>query len=116
MNEDFVTFNQAKTLKELGFNWTSYNYYDNDGSFITTSHDEYYSEFEGRTTAPTLAQAQKWLREKGLIININYEPVYYYGDIYNEKKGDYEYMITENFETYESVLSVMIDKALEIID
>lgn len=115
--EDFVTFGQAFRLKELGFDWECnhwYHYLEPDKIIECQTYCNHNS-FERPYSAPTLYQTQKWLREKGLIINIHYDPVYYYGDIYNEGKSDFEYFITENFETYESVLSVMIDKALEIL-
>lgn len=131
MEEDYVTFEQAKKLKELGFDWYGecfYKYYyspqlDQEPLFACYSMDDIYFREDDRRSpekaeiylAPSLSQAAKWLREKGLIINITYKPVYYYGDIYNEAKDDYEYVITENFDTYESVLSAMIDRVLELL-
>lgn len=117
--EDYVSFEQAKALKELGFNWTSYNYYDDDRSLITTSHDEYYSEFKGRTTAPTLSQAQKWLREiHKLDCNANCDPycLKWFWYVFSTIKSCEGINQNENFfDTYEEALSESIDKAIEII-
>lgn len=77
--EDFVTYSQALALKKLGFREEclfAYNAegifcpnftFDNDGE-KTTTYNLYYSEnksnsFREVCDAPTLAQAQKWLRK-----------------------------------------------------
>ena len=82
--EDFVTYEQALKLKELGFNEPCYNFWslEPDGKpFIITSTlgDVRSSDLKGRdVTAPFLWQAQKWLREvKNRIVlptcNLDYE-------------------------------------------
>lgn len=61
-------FEQAKLLKESGFDWEVISFYDKYGKAIAmpnsptknNNNDEYYS-------APTVALALKWLRDvKGL--------------------------------------------------
>ena len=70
MDENYVRFGQAVTLKELGFDWECrqgwvlncmkvwayqpYRYFES-----VSNNDEYET-----ISAPTLSQAQKWLREK----------------------------------------------------
>ena len=81
--EDFVTYEQAFTLKKLGFKELClYNYDiaknlvpnsgigDEDEGATTEDLLESYNFWEHeRTDAPTLAQTQKWLRkEKNLIV------------------------------------------------
>ena len=80
--EDYVSFEQAKVLKELGFNYKStygyYKIYNESANFAdirrceveSWEHDsvEFYK-------APTLSLAQKWLREvKDIHIEIKYTP------------------------------------------
>lgn len=78
--EDFVTYEQAISLKKLGFDLKVNHYYDDEGYIIENlvdyseevPHGEYTSydnfNYEDVCSAPTLAQAQKWLREKGYSI------------------------------------------------
>lgn len=129
--EDFVTYKQATELKELGFDWeygkgfqykTYYNSLKRLGQFdeeITTTE----------IPAPTLSQAQKWLREKhNIIIVIDTYFKNYLDDDYS--KAEFQYVIIdmnhnavrkqskyddEIFDNYEQALSSGIDKALELI-
>lgn len=81
MNEDFVTYEIAKKLKEKGFNEPCYGYYHlngGDDSFELCGNDSF--DFLNslncfRIAAPTISQVLKWLRDKKKIfvaINIGY--------------------------------------------
>ena len=141
-NEDFVTYNQAVKLKELGFDWKCNHYYDiktkeflpvdcfNCDGYVDA--DDLYDSNPPKdiitygVSVPTLAQSQKWLREK---YKLWLEPViciqnvnHYSCDIYDLKTADeYNYMdspttdIEGTFHTPEEALSAGIDKAIEII-
>lgn len=122
-NEDFVTFDQAVKLKELGFDWGCQAYFEDyvdelnrhhrKFRFNAVANDMLYKDF---CSAPTLAQAQKWLREvKGL-------------DVIVRRIGDegYDYVLfypypVEPFicpgisSAYEQALSAGINKALKMI-
>lgn len=112
--EDFVTFEQAKKLKELGFDWKCthfYDYFDPDmlisagrivnegGAAYALTVDKLSENFNlddpdifERASAPTLAQTQKWLMEKQKLFVIS--EVYFKncmdGDYTNP---EYEYII-----------------------
>lgn len=73
--EDFVSFDDAKKLKELSFDWEVNHFYNDDGSF----HQNFYINFNyhdtldkingelvktERFSAPTINQANRWLFEK----------------------------------------------------
>lgn len=67
--EDFVSFDDAKKLKELSFDWKVNHFYNDDGSF----HQNFYINFNyhdillvkaKRFSAPTINQANRWLFEK----------------------------------------------------
>ena len=77
MNEDYVSLEVAKLLKEKGFDWLVNHYYNKFGNFNNTYGTwENYSDLVGELmiSAPTLCMAQKWLREtKGIYIWV--EPV-----------------------------------------
>ena len=126
MNEDYVSFEQAKTLKELGFDWECFScyikVYKGDDGWRLRIYDRYQSYNDERDerciSAPTLAQAQKWLREvKGKIIIpyvMHIENIMKY-DFYiaDEPIDPFDY--SDGFDTYELALSAGIDKALELV-
>ena len=99
MTDDFVTYDQAIKLKELGFDWDCSN---NDIKYT-----------------PTLTQAQKWLREvKGVKV--------YVKPLFSSEK--YEYWISFKFqgfmvgderygveETWEYALSAGINEAIKLL-
>lgn len=128
--EDFVTYEQAAILKELGFDWECNHYYDNDFSFqeytqtYLTNYANWNKQYDDFhiISAPTLAQARKWLGEvKDVNIVANFK----------FKKGQVKYswyIVTDNgdrgicdsvensmYDTYEQALSAGIDRALELL-
>lgn len=69
MNDDFITYELAKKLKEKGFDWQTFDWYDMAGNFCKGFMPrelmcrEYY--------APTISQVLKWLRkEKKIFLEI----------------------------------------------
>lgn len=85
MNEDFVSFSLAKKLKEKGFYYKCVSTYDNDGmlgynyiqptSIRAIGFDDclcsHNVENDDCIDAPTISQVLKWLREKGIFIEIH---------------------------------------------
>lgn len=134
-NEDYVTYDIAVLLKDAGFGWPCYSYYEKwedtpDGCvWHTTSEKAHnYNRFvldNGITevSAPTLAQVQKWLRKRGLCVSVYPSP--YSEDI----DGEYAYKVyqfmdyeewndpcAEYGKDYESALSAGIEAALKLIE
>lgn len=133
MNEDFVTYEQALKLKELGFDWEcDYCCEDNRellGTINVINVHEFYHltgvKLDNALPAPTLAQAAKWLRDvKGIIICI--EPRFYKNKrplvgydyhLFNKDDGWYSDIESKTvYDTYEEALSEAISKALEILE
>ena len=134
--EDFVTYEQAVQLKELGFDWGCYHYYYKDDKKLCTYssigygddcrnwNDEYNSAIgDSECSAPTLAQAQKWLREKEIEVGVFAK---YDGEIRTGKwmwlmrKFDthlFDTIFSEDvsYDTYEEALSIGINQALELL-
>lgn len=122
--EDFVTYHQAVKLKELGFDWECGAYYYIDskefrGNIRPDNHN-YRSEIVA--SAPTLSQAQKWLREvKRIMIAIipkyeiqcdgTYQWEFWY-KIYNSVGKSLD---SEPCGTYEYALEMAIDQSLELL-
>lgn len=108
--EDFVTYKQAKILKEVGFNWkVTHCYTDCDecqehfiypneieclGKEFITADDIVCNNNSSQNdiSAPTLSQVQRWLREKHNIIILvdTYFKNYLDGDY---SKAEFEYII-----------------------
>lgn len=141
-HQSYVTFNQALLLKELGFNWTVDFYYSQEGapdghvwfhplqSRMNYNNLTEYANLK-RASAPTLAQAQKWLREvKGINISIIagerndiYHGRYYWKETFLpgfKEKGQQwiDWFIKSQypwFDTYEEALSAGLSKMLLLL-
>ena len=63
MEEDYVSFETAKLLKEKGFNWNTDKQYNLDkivGDYDITDRSRYPERY---LDAPTIQMVMKWLRE-----------------------------------------------------
>lgn len=131
-HEYYVTFEQAKALKELGFDWRVNFYYTHEdapdghawitpfanGSKNANLKDHLYS-------APTLSQAQKWLREvKGILVYASpsvrkNEPItWMIGLVHLLDKYENKpvwWIGALKHDTFKHALIASIDKALEIL-
>ena len=145
--EDYVSYPIALALKKAGFDLAVNHYYDEKGDLVESladynnedsfnSQETAYDDFnhgycdEISCSAPTLAQAQKWLREKGIHISVN--PYMGYdvdadGALYNEypswgfelmdvASADFMNDAGGNHTSYESALSAGIAAALELVE
>ncbi len=123
-HETYVTYEQAQALKRLGFDWNCDHLWhkefaDSDkmalmqASADDFNHDDWYVP---HYSAPRLDQAQTWLREKGIDIELTvyhcdhreYRPIIY--SITGES------IVKSQYPTYESALSAGITEALKILD
>lgn len=128
MKEEFVTYAQGVKLKELGFDWecTRYQVESENGAIV--SETGYHNRIPERVALPTLALAQKWLRD------VKYIYLNPYPERYIEDNGDgtYIYVCTGkwlcevwdaheseedlskyNAKSYEEALSLGITEALK---
>lgn len=117
--EDYVTYEQGQRLKDLGFDWKcrqgwvlncmktwAYQPYP---YFESVSNNEEYETI----SAPTLAQAQKWLRVvKGIDVIVLRNADDYDYKVYSK---DMVSVTEELFENYEMALLAGIDEALELL-
>ena len=142
MKEEYVSYECAVKLKELGFDWGVNSCYIINKIF-NIPHLQHYTNKEKWNTAkiggskykythisaPRLDQAQAWLRDKGIHISVNLYMDYDVdadGELYNEYPSwSFELMDVASAEfmndaegkhdSYESALSTGIDKALELL-
>ena len=137
-NENFVTHEQAVLLKELGFKEQCLYHYTVDGHLI--SNDRYVYDdlitIEDLTNsintqctasryycdAPTLSQAQKWLREKKelwVFSNRVKQPEFegkFYWSISDKDLNEFTTEAFRLFNSYEDALSAGIDECLKLLE
>ena len=130
MKEQFVTYEIALVLKELGFNEECFGYFKTDKNL----HEFYGSSeqvIDCNIQAPLWQQVIDWLREKHNIYLTIYNPLLYNSYYPDSKYGfdcEIEFLTKNNnvastlisnndsgFETYYEVREQAINKAIEII-
>lgn len=122
--EQLVNFETAKLAKEAGFDWTVQNRYRKDGGLNQDLRRRYgepmnyndkcfQDEYRQYTSAPTLSELQKWLRE---VHKIDVEAIasFYIGSI---KSSGYFTSINgrhgDKFENYEAALEIGLKNVLK---
>lgn len=121
MEKEFVTYEQALALKELGFDEPCFTHYLKKillNNLVTV--DTINSKFDNsRCSAPLYQQAFRWFREK-------YDLPSHIHTIWQYDWNNYSYQwhITENkeewnciehFKTYEEAESTCLDKLIELV-
>lgn len=137
--EDYVSYPLALALKKAGFDYPCYFYYTrkdapDDHVWSTTSEEapiDYNRSVYAGCSMPTLAQAQKWLRDRcGIHINVCIYSDYstdadgkvcdrwdFWGfDLYAVSGGKQIEDGDGEYDSYESALSAGIAAALELIE
>ena len=76
-NEDYCSYELSKALKAAGFDEPCNSYYIEKGSIAVTEDSECFNRNKDLPiySRPTLYQAQKWLRSKGIDIEPHMELV-----------------------------------------
>ena len=118
MNEDFVTYELAKKLKEKGFDEPCYGYYHcnggNDSFELCGDRDFQNSKNQYRVAAPTISQVLKWLREeKGMELYSNYNRVYKHWTYIARAFDDSCYNSVGGFKSYEQAALAGIGYVLD---
>ena len=128
--EDYVSYPLALALKKAGFDYPCYFYYTrkdepDDHVYSTTSEEapiDYNRSVYAGCSMPTLAQAQKWLREvKRIEVNASWESIKRYWFFYTNFMDVPDIVNLEDisdsvYSTYEQALSAGIAAALELIE
>ena len=125
MNKEFVPYEIALTLKELGFDETCFTYYKNDQlsdilELVKNSQmKNVNNEVDDYISAPTFSQAFRWFRE-------NYNLPSHIHTIWQYDWNNYSYQwhITEDkeewncieyFKTYEEAELACLNKLIELV-
>jgi hypothetical protein len=116
MNKEFVTYEQALALKELGFDEPCIGWYNPQVNYKKVTTDKYWAfhltgEWENFKSAPLYQQAFRWFREKYRLYPII--------DSFVGVKGVVKFfyklpMYDETFNTYEEAESACLDVLIEI--
>ena len=121
-HETYVSLETAKLLKQVGFDWECdkiyYCYHEDNDTWDLESNNKNHLrilKLDYCLLAPSLAIAQKWLREvKGIEVNvlcvyIKHIKKYSYDVFTNEYEHE---LINEGFDTYEEALEAGIQTCL----
>ena len=123
MKKEFVNYEQALALKELGFDRNCMGWYDNEYSALNVG--ESWRKGRNSVEAPLYQQAFRWFREKYKLQcypMLDTEDIYWclfsdgIGSGYLMKDGDYGYFSEEHleFKTYEEAELACLNKLIEI--
>jgi hypothetical protein len=125
MKEAYVSYEVAKLLKEKGFDWRVFNFYDEHGRFsehigsVYTLYNWNYpaedGHFSQHCSAPTQQMACRWLRKEKVIhilpeISEVKENPKYYCMIW--KTSTLESFIIELFDSYEDAIEAALEYVL----
>ena len=126
MEKEFVPYEQALALKELGFDEPCFGYYDNQRKEIDTiSTDvcERLCKHDTHIKAPSFSQAFRWFRKKQAIegfIHKAIEGAYYFviKRLGNNENNMYEFITNapKNVDTYEEAELECLKKLIEIVE
>jgi hypothetical protein len=116
-----VNFEQAKLLKEAGFDWATdyyYNIEDKSLEFFDFDTEENHNEYDDCYSAPLIPIALKWFRD---VKKIRYSIGIDYSILINGKflRRDVPTMVLpqyERFNTYEQSENALLDELLTIIE
>ena len=109
MKEEFVTYDTASALKELGFNEPCFMYIDDEGDLINDDTAEWLRAVK----APLKQQVFRWFREKHNLLSLVFkDEIHYWFEIERDIRQE---CTSKGFKTYEEAESACIDKLIEIV-
>lgn len=112
MEKEFVPYELALRMKQLGFNEPCFGHYSN-GEFVYGSHTNNTMQ-RFRYAAPLFQQAFRWFRKRGFLI-----------DVTSLGKDEYEFYIkwsfaysflSDTYKTYEEAETACLKKLIEIVE
>jgi len=119
MDKEFIPYEEALALKELGFDGECYSYYKWNSVFSNdvSNGRKYNSEFAksgGYISAPLYQQAFRWFREKyNLHVSFKPFPNGYEFMIFNDEANSNGYTYSNN--SYEEAELACLRKLIEIV-
>ena len=127
MTKEFIPYEQALALKELGFDEPCFGYYGDNQELIWKSDYTPWVNSERMLidnkfcSAPTFSQAFRWFRDKrGLVswisfrIDLKKKYLWYITDVKNIAARDGDYIFDILIESYEEAELACLKKLIEI--
>jgi len=123
MEREFVSYEQALALKELGFEEDTLGWYDGDTKKLYTDMPyELFMDDIGFALAPLKQQVFRWFREKKILGEIRpIDDWNYWGFLISEEDYQSPFYISystdvdfKEYPTYEEAENACIDKLIEI--
>ena len=120
MNKEFVSYEQALALKELGFDEPCFAWYNDNGNYMLgidevrfDTKKTYHFNNTDSVSAPLYQQAFRWFREKHNLIGL-------VEGGYDNGKNIFTYVILDDlvdnyYSTYEEAELACLNKLIEII-
>jgi hypothetical protein len=117
MEKEFVPYELAVKLKELGFDEPCFGYYTELKDFVMRPHLRQQDCIEGKFLAPTWQSAFRWFREKyqlhSTITSISQESWQWHIQKPGQQLGK---LYDEDFYTYEEAELACLEKLIEIVE
>jgi hypothetical protein len=115
-NKEFVPYEQALALKELGFNKIfCYGFYFGTEDVINVVTNMQHKT-KNKCLAPTFSQAFRWFRDNyGILHDIDFGIGWGYGFIPVGTEIDLPTTFTEGFNSYEEAELACLKKLIEIV-
>jgi len=119
MNKEFIPYEEALALKELGFDEQCFSFYDSDGELYESEgyYRQEYNVFGEEVIAPLYQQAFRWFREKHnihpyieSILNGQYDYVIV-SEIFSEEQDYYD----GPFNSYEEAELICLRRLIELV-
>ena len=125
MEKDFIPYEEALALKELGFDERCFGRFNPDNDLVISHTETYNTDFRKTlfTQAPTFSQAFRWFRDKrGLVswisfrIDLKKKYLWYITDVKNIAARDGDYIFDILIESYEEAELACLKKLIEIVN
>ena len=118
MNKEFVPYDRALKLKQLGFDEPCLDFYDDNQELFYNHENKEKIHIGDSVKAPTFSQAVKWFREKyDLYHNIDKHGYWFFEIKKDEGYGDLTVVdCCFDFESYEEAELACLDKLIEIVE
>ena len=115
MEKEFIPYEQALALKELGFDEKCLAFYDKESKLIITGISK--SRYAPKLYTPTFSQAFRWFREKYRLFTQDFIDLdnKYTKNIVKVLKNSQDFIYLDYYKTHEEAELKCLKKLIEIV-